>query len=100
MLYGGGGMNNNVRSRRTSSQRSQRRTSSQRSQRRTRTGRITPMRRTKAIPGRCIGTAVEPIEYDFDLDTYDCSILSTPPYTNEAWCVEMPGCTWIRGDIR
>ena len=32
---------------------------------------------------------VEPIEYDFDLDTYDCSILSTPPYTNEAWCVEM-----------
>ena len=51
-----------------------------------------------AMQGQCIGTAVEPLEYDFGLSTQDCSILSTSPYTNHAWCVEMPGCTWISGD--
>ena len=51
-----------------------------------------------AIQGQCIGTAVEPLEYDFNLSTYDCSILSTSPYTDHRWCVEMPGCTWISGD--
>ena len=99
MLYGGGGMNNNVRSRRTSSQRSQRRT---------RTGGRNPMRRTRTkpgpIPAQCIGTSFEPIEFDdgtgYYNSTHDCSILSTPPHTNQSWCIEMPGCTWISGDIR